>query len=163
MIKRLKEMTAVIFVLNVVLLAGPGAAQEINQDVRCSVCGMFVAKYPAWVTKIVHKEGATLYFDGVKDMMVYFLHPEKYGAQPDNPVLEVWLQDYYSLNWLDAKKAFFVIESDVYGPMGHEFIPFSSKEAALSFSKDHQGKKILTFEQITETQVEAMRAGHRMK
>jgi len=47
--------------------------------------------------------------------------------------------------------------------MGHEFIPFASKAAADSFSKDHQGKDIMTFEAITSEQVEAMRAGQRMK
>ena len=29
-----------------------------------------------------------------------------------------------------AKEAFFVIGSDVYGPMGHELIPFASKADA---------------------------------
>ena len=34
---------------------------------------------------------------------------------------------------IDGKKAFYVIRSDIYGPMGHEFIPFSSKEDAQTF------------------------------
>lgn len=162
--KQIQSFVLMALVLTGVQFSGLAWSQDnLSKDVRCTVCGMFVAKYPAWITKIVHKQGAELYFDGVKDMMVYFFHPEKYGAPPENPVMEVWLQDYYSLNWIDAKTAYFVIESDVYGPMGHEFIPFASKEAALSFSKDHHGKKILTFDQITENLVNSMRSGQRMK
>ncbi len=161
---RVKIFTCFMLILTGVLSAGLSAAQEdVKKEVRCTVCGMFVAKYPAWVTKIVHKEGPERYFDGVKDMMVYFFNPENYGAQPGNPVMEIWLKDYYSLKLIDAKKAFFVTGSDVYGPMGHEFIPFSSKEAAVSFSKDHHGKNILTFDKINKAHVESMRSGHRMK
>jgi nitrous oxide reductase accessory protein NosL len=50
---------------------------------------------------------------------------------------------------LDARKAFFVIGSDVYGPMGRELIPFFTKEDALVFKKDHNGTRILVFEQVT--------------
>ena len=39
--------------------------------------------------------------------------------------------------------------SDVYGPMGHELIPFFTKEDAAEFKKDHKGTRILVFEQIT--------------
>ena len=152
-----------MLIVTVVMSAGMSVAQDVNKDARCTICGMFVAKYPAWITKIVHEKKTTLYFDGVKDMMVYFFHPEKYGADKANPIGELWLKDYYSLDWIDAKKAFFVIGSDVYGPMGHEFIPFSSNEAAVSFSKDHDGKKIITFDKITDEQVQSMRSGHRMK
>ncbi len=136
---------------------------QINKEARCAVCGMFVAKYPAWITKVVHKDSTIRYFDGVKDMMAYFLEPEKYGSTPKNTITEIFIKDYYSLNWQSAKSAFFVKGSDVYGPMGHELIPFSSNEAAVSFSKDHHGKGILKFEDVTFAIINAMRSGHRMK
>ena len=53
--------------------------------------------------------------------------------------------------------------SDVYGHMDHEFIPFSTMEAAESFSKDHHGREILTFDEITPERVEALRAGQKMR
>ena len=136
---------------------------EITPDTRCTVCGMFVAKYPVWISKIVHKDGKKEYFDGVKDMLVYYFNPTVYGAVKDNPLSEMLVKDYYSLAAIDAKKAFYVIGSDVYGPMGHEFIPFSSVEAANAFKKDHHGKEILTLKQITSERVESLRSGHKMK
>jgi len=153
--------SVLLFLLSVATLQA--FESEIHSDTRCTVCGMFVAKYPAWICKVVLKDGKKEYFDGVKDMLVYYFEPAKYGANKDNPVVEMLTQDYYSLTVIDAKKAFYVVGSDVYGPMGHEFIPFSSAEAADAFNHDHHGKEILTFDQITLERVESMRSGTRMK
>ena len=49
---------------------------------------------------------------------------------------------------IEAKNAFFVIGSEVYGPMGHELIPFVSRSDAEAFKKDHKGKRILKFEDV---------------
>lgn len=137
--------------------------QKVASDSRCSICGMFVAKYPAWITEIIHADGKVEFFDGVKDMMVYTFHPDQYGSKAKNDIVEIWVKDYYSLTYIDGKTAFYVLESDVYGPMGYEFIPFATLEAAQAFAKDHHGKDIVSFNQITEDMVEAMRSGHKMK
>jgi len=55
----------------------------------------------------------------------------------------------YSKTSADALQAFYVIWSDVYGPMGHEPIPFEKEADAKKFVKDHQGKRILGFKDIT--------------
>ena len=164
----IKEKVAGVLIVFSILLYGvsdcaAAPAQDIAASARCAVCGMFVAKYPAWSTEIIHQSGKAGLFDGVKDMMVYFFHPEQYGAAAKDPITEIWVKDYYSLSFIDAKKAFFVTGSDVYGPMGHEFIPFSSKEAAEAFLNDHKGKNILTFDEITSKEVESMRVGQKMK
>lgn len=135
----------------------------VDKNTRCSVCGMFVAKYPNWVASLKTSDGETRYFDGVKDMMVFYFAPQKYGAKAGATIGEIMVSDYYSLGPVDARKAFYVVGSDVNGPMGHEFIPFTTKANAESFSKDHQGKGIVTFEAITSEQVESMRSGQRMK
>ena len=57
--------------------------------------------------------------------------------------------DFYTLKAIEAKKAFYVIGSDVYGPMGNELIPFLTKDAALNFMSDHRGDKIIPFDDIT--------------
>lgn len=136
---------------------------EIDKGSRCPVCGMFVAKYPNWLSQIILDNDTVLTFDGMKDLMVYYFHPEKYGDAGKDNLKEIWTKDYYSLKWLDARQAFFVIGSDVYGPMGHEFIPFASQEAATSFLTDHRGTKILTFTEINQQLVESMRHGMKMK
>ena len=112
-------------------------------DAKCPVCGMFVAKYPKWVTMIQDNHGTNFYFDGVKDMMkYYFKHPKE--------AKKIIVQDFYTLQPIDAKKAFYVIGSNIYGPMGYELIPFRTKKDAAVFKKEHYGKAILTFDAITE-------------
>ena len=54
---------------------------------------------------------------------------------------------------IDATKAFYVIKSDVFGPMGHELIPFESEADAKAFKKDHFGLKVLSFKELTEIEV----------
>lgn len=130
---------------------------------RCPVCGMFVAKYPQWLATLTVQNGRQLYFDGVKDMMAYFLAPEDFGAAAGETVSKVEVKDYYSQKWIDGKKAWFVSGSDVLGPMGHELVPFASEAAAQNFLQDHHGREILSFLSIKSERITAMRQGHKMK
>lgn len=117
---------------------------------KCMVCGMFVAKYPDWTAVIVFKDSAARFFDGPKDLFTYYFSIKKYEPQRDRADIEsVWVKDYYTLTLIDARKAFYVIGSDVFGPMGRELIPFSSADDAKAFLKDHEGKKMLQFKEIT--------------
>lgn len=140
------------------------ATDDVSGKVRCTVCGMFVAKYPNWLAQIHYDNlEQTKFFDGVKDMMVYYFNPELYGGATRDTIKDIFVKDYYSLYWLSAQDAFYVVGSDVYGPMGHELIPFGSREAAENFHKDHNGKQILKFDEITPELIESLRAGQRMR
>jgi len=143
-----------------VSLAEPAAT--IGARERCPVCGMFVAKYPNWITQVRLADGTVRYFDGMKDLLAYYLQPSHYGGKPDT-IREVWAKDYYTLTWLDARTAYYVVGSDVYGPMGVELIPFASEKAAQAFAKDHQGKQVLPFAAITEALVDSLRTGQQMR
>ena len=152
----------------IMFLAIPGLinaapVDTVVDNARCPVCGMFVAKYDVWITQIRYSETVIHNFDGVKDMMAYFFDPVAYNGQPREMIQEMWVKDYYSLKWIDARNAFFVTGSDVHGPMGHEFISFSSRVAAESFKAYHNGKEILAFEGITAETVDRMRVGNKMK
>ena len=142
--------------------AGP-PVDEVGKEERCTVCGMFVAKYATWITQIQLSDGKVEFFDGVKDMLVYYFNPQVYGGPAPEEFTDIWVKDYYTLNWLAARQAFYVVGSDVKGPMGPEFIPFSSRGAAETFLKDHQGERIIIFDEITSELVESMRHGHKMK
>jgi len=137
--------------------------KEINPDIRCSVCGMFVAKYGNWVTQIRLADASILFFDGVKDMMVFYHSPQKHSNFAAKDIQEVWVKDYYTQEWLDGFKAFYVVGSDILGPMGKEFIPFADRAAAEIFLTDHKGDKILVFNEITDENVQSMRSKMKMK
>ncbi len=129
---------------------------------RCSICGMFVARYADWIVQIRLADDSVMFFDGVKDMMVFYLSPEKYSSFAQKDIREIWVKDYYTLKWLDGFSAWYVVGSDVYGPMGKEFIPFSSKAAADNFFKDHRGTKNLRLDEITDDLVQSMRTKSKM-
>ncbi|MGG7074118.1 nitrous oxide reductase accessory protein NosL [Campylobacter sp. 9BO] len=115
---------------------------EVPTDARCPICGMLVAKNPNWAAMI--EDGSqNLYFDGVKDLMKYYF---KNGKKFER----VFVSDYYKLHKIDAKTAFFVIGSNIYGPMGDELVPFEKESDAINFAKDHFGKAVLKFSDISE-------------
>jgi copper chaperone NosL len=127
-----------------------------DQD-KCPVCGMFVAKYPDFLGHIVFGDGTAAWFDGVKDMMKYYFDLPKYNpGKKQDDIKAVWVADYYSLKPLDGLKAFYVVGSDVFGPMGRELIPFGEEAAAKEFLADHKGQAILTFSQITPAVIKGL-------
>lgn len=117
---------------------------------KCPVCGMFVAKYPDWVAAIGFRDGTHAFFDGPKDLFTYSLNLRKYNpAKSQDMIASVQVKDYYTLAVIDGRKAFYVIGSDVYGPMGKELIPFGKSGDAQEFARDHNGKRVLRFDQVT--------------
>jgi nitrous oxide reductase accessory protein NosL len=124
---------------------------KVPKDAKCPVCGMITSKYPKWIAII--KEGEkSLYFDGVKDMMKYYFNPEKFHHKKED-FTKIIVSDYYTLNPINAKNSWFVLGANIYGPMGNELIPFKTKEDAKEFLKEHFGKKIVKFSEITENLV----------
>ena len=122
----------------------------IPHGAKCPVCGMFVYKYPKWAS-VMEEKGHMLYFDGVKDMLRFYFDPTRWGKYEwfDPKQAKILVRDYYTQKMLDGREAFYVIGSDVLGPMGKELIPLKSKEAARKFLADHQGKTNLRFDAIT--------------
>jgi copper chaperone NosL len=120
---------------------------DVPKKAKCPVCGMFVSKYPKWAAHI-EADGKNYYFDGVKDMMKFYIFDIDFPFNR-NKISRIEVTDFYTLEAIDAKKAFYVIGSDVYGPMGNELIPFLSKEAAENFMHDHRGEKTILFNEIT--------------
>jgi nitrous oxide reductase accessory protein NosL len=118
---------------------------KVTKNEKCPVCGMFVHKYPKWVAQIFYKD-SRYSFDGVKDTMKYYF-------KHDKNISKILVTDYYSQKTIDAQHAYFVIGSDVYGPMGDELIPFKNKSEAKIFNADHKGIKVMKFDEIKEKEV----------
>ncbi len=124
---------------------------------KCPVCGMFVAKYPDWVASTRMKNGKVYYFDGPKDMFSHYLDPPRYTpGLRQGEISSMQVKEYYSLKPIDARSAFFVVGSDVFGPMGSELIPFASRKDAEAFMADHKGKRVLRFSEITKELVKSL-------
>ena len=125
-----------------------GALKPTAKD-KCPVCGMFVAMYPDWTTAILFKDGSHVFFDGAKDMFKYLLDPKRYDSvRRKEDIAAVMVKDYYGLSWIDARKAWYVLGSDVFGPMGREAIPLETEADAKEFMKDHKGLRIIRLSDV---------------
>jgi copper chaperone NosL len=119
-------------------------------DEKCPVCGMFVARTPDWLAGVGFADGAHAFFDGAKDLFRYLLEDGRDGrGHTAGDVRSAFVTDYYSLQRVDAREAWFVLGSDVLGPMGRELVPFADERAAKEFLSDHRGRRILRFVEIT--------------
>ena len=126
----------------------------VPQDAKCPVCGMFVSKYPKWAAHIEH-DGKIEYFDGVKDMMKYYIFDGDF-IYDRSKISKMTVSDYYTLEEILAQEAFYVLDSDIFGPMGRELIPFKSEKSAKSFIADHNGKSLVLFNEISAKMVMAL-------
>lgn len=149
------RLTAFIAIVISVMIFGYAESAETkfikpaDRD-KCQVCGMFVAKYPGWVSEVVFKDGTYAVFDGPKDLFKYVVDLKNYApARKQNEIDSVFVNDYYAVRPVDGRKAYYVLGSDVFGPMGKELIPFGKELDAKEFLKDHNARRILRFHEIT--------------
>ncbi len=146
---------AVLSCLVVISLAAAAFAADekdhaLDRKDRCPVCGMYVAKYVDWHGTVVFDDSTQAVMDGPKDLFKYYLDIGKNNPSKSRErVAAITVKDYYAKTTVDARQAYYVVWSDVYGPMGHEPIPFEKESDAKQFLKEHNGKKILRFKDIT--------------
>ena len=155
-----KLLSTVLFSLFIII----GAAYSIEAEPikphpgsKCPVCGMFVAKYPDWSSEIIYQDGTVLFFDGAKDLFKFYFEPHKFKSNKQRQDIKgIYVTEYYDLDFIEAKNAFYVIGSDVYGPMGRELIPFKNEKDAEEFIRDHRGKKIIAFNDVDHDLIKAL-------
>ena len=124
---------------------------------KCPVCGMFVAKYPDWVAEILFADQHVVFFDGAKDLFKYYFKMQKYDSKRTRAeIVAIYVTEYYDLKLIDAKEAYYVIGSDVYGPMGHELIPLVTEDDVREFMQDHKGKQIVRFHEVTPQLIQSL-------
>jgi nitrous oxide reductase accessory protein NosL len=130
--------------------ADPVRVPDPGPRATCPVCGMFVARYPEWIATVRYEDGHAEHFDGAKDLFKYLLDLERWApGRAAEAIAAVGVTEYYGLTRIDARGAWYVIGSDVLGPMGHELVPFGSQADAEAFLADHGGSRVLRFEEVT--------------
>jgi|APSaa5957512576_1039674.scaffolds.fasta_scaffold83802_1 copper chaperone NosL len=123
---------------------GP-AKIEIHKE--CPLCGMYPARYPMFHCQIVFKDGTYEAFDSAAGLLVYLYFPDKTGFEVKE-YDAIYFKDYVRELWIESETTFFVIGSEVLGPMGIEFLPADSEEAAKKLAKIEKGAKIIHFKNV---------------
>ncbi len=139
-----------VVILIVILGMADGAFSqppEIETHKKCPLCSMYPARYPNFNCQIVFKDGSYEAFDSAIGLLVYLYFPDKTGMAL-KPVAGVYFKDYLKQGWLEAEKAYFVTGSDIRGPMGIQFLPVDSQQAAEQIKKQANGKDVIHFKMI---------------
>ncbi len=162
----MKKISVILFLI--VLFGLPNWAfsqpQKIEADKRCPLCSMYPARYPKFNCQIVFKDGSYEAFDSTIGLLVYLHFPDKTGIKL-KPVAGIYFKNYLKEGWLEADKAFFVTGSEIRGPMGIQFLPVDSEQAANQIKKQANGKDIIQFKMINRQYlIDAAKAGqlHKM-
>jgi copper chaperone NosL len=125
----------------------------LNSDAMGVFCGMNVLEHPGPKGQIITASRIDPYwFTSVRDTVAFTLMPD----QPRD-IRAIYVSDMArapsweepgATNWIDARKAFFVIESRKQGGMGAaEAVPFGNRAAADAFAAANGGN-VVTFAEI---------------
>jgi copper chaperone NosL len=117
-----------------------------NKDI-CPVCGMYPARYPKNKCQLQTTDAEVVHFCSTQCLFEFLANPGKY-AKNSTEAKFIWVIDFQNGQWIYARSAFYVIGSDLPGPMGNEAFPFASKENATAFIAAHSGE-ILRFDRVT--------------
>lgn len=144
------------WVASLAAAAEKGMPKPTAKD-KCPVCGMFIFKYPDWTSVVIFKDGSRAFFDGPKDMFKYLLDLKRYNLSKKTEDIDaIWVLDYYAVSPINGRNAWYVLGSDVFGPMGRELIPLEKESGAKEFMKDHKGKKIIKFSEVTPEVIKSL-------
>jgi nitrous oxide reductase accessory protein NosL len=155
----LRLLPAVLLLLAAAASALPAAAPpDPTPADRCPVCGMPVAPYPEWLGRVLYADGTALFFDGPKDLFRYLQEPTRFRPDRDGKDVEaVLVTAYYDGGTLPAEDALYVVGSDVLGPMGAELVPLRDRAEAEEFRRDHGGRRIVAYPQVTRELIAGLR------
>jgi copper chaperone NosL len=132
--------------------------QEISSESVAHFCGMLVEEHPGPKGQVLLSDSDTpIWFASVTQTFAFTMLPE----EPKN-VAAIYVTDMGRAKnwdrpepgtWIDAKKAFYVIESRQRGGMGvGEAIPFGEEAQAKAFIEANGGRMV-TFTEMPEAYV----------
>ena len=121
---------------------------------------MLFRSYRYWVATVQWRDGKLVHFDGAKDCFKYVLDLGRYApGRKASDIAAMGVTDFYATALVDAATAWYVIGSDVLGPMGHELVPHDTEAEARDFMADHKGRRILKSAEVTPALLTALDAG----
>ncbi|QTF92919.1 nitrous oxide reductase accessory protein NosL [Halomonas sp. BM-2019] len=144
--------------LSALLLTGCGSddvaladPQPITDGDSCHVCGMLIKDLPgpkgqAFMDRDQHARK----FCSTTDLFAFLLQPEN-----ERRLSHAWVHDVGVTPWTTpgddafilASEAYYVVEHERRGAMGHTLAPFAEARLAEAFIETHGGR-LLTFEEI---------------
>ncbi|MCL5023105.1 MAG: nitrous oxide reductase accessory protein NosL [Nitrospirae bacterium] len=111
----------------VLIFAFPGfvSAQPppIPQGTKCAECGMSVDRNSNFSNVVATTDNKTRFFCDIGDMLLHF-------KSDGGRVRTVYVRDYVTGQWMDGKKAFYVLSTKFKTPMSWGIAAFAEESAA---------------------------------
>lgn len=147
-----KLLLSILMVSSLALAANESYKMDFDKESSCVVRKIKVYQEPKWAGKIELTNGKKLFFCSPKSMIEFYQIPGKWfdiGIKSENDFKDLIVTDFETLKPINAKEAFFVYGSNETSPAGDDLVPFGSKEAAKRWAAAHNGKRVLTFSEIS--------------
>lgn len=129
-------------------LASCGNEGSAQAPSRCDNCGMRIDPQSGWRAGGQSETGETVAFDTPKCMFRYY-HQHGGVGRP-------WAIEYYSQEQRPARDLFYVLGTDLEGPMGRDLVPVAGHDAAQRLMRDHHGERVLAFDEVSSEIVESL-------
>ena len=116
---------------------------------RCANCGMYVAEGSGFTTGATTAAGQAVVFDSPKCLFRWLGRADGAGATG------AWVTEYFTRAHTPVDDVFYVLGSDVSGPMGRDLVPVAPRDRADHFAASHGGR-VLSRAEITAEVVEGL-------
>jgi len=126
---------------------------DFDKKTTCLVRHLKVYENPQWVSKIELNNGKKVFFSSPKSMFEFYFRPGKWfdvGVKDEHDFKDILVTDFKTLKPINAKGAFYIYGANETSPAGDDLIPFDSYADAEEFSKTHNGKRILSFREVSD-------------
>ncbi len=134
------------------------APYALTEEAMGRYCGMNVLEHAGPKGQIILEQiPEPIWFSSARDALAFTMLPEE-----PKDIAAIYVSDMAKApsweepgaeNWVDARKAFFVIGSSVRGGMGsEETVPFSTETAARDFAEKNGGR-VVRFDEVPQDYV----------
>jgi nitrous oxide reductase accessory protein NosL len=141
----------------------PKAPQNYKMDYTketiCQIRKIKIYKNPKFISKILLRDGKKIFFTSSKSFFEFYFRPEKWetiGIKDKKEFENLIVTDFSTLKAVDAKTAFYVYGSSITTPAGDDLISFENKQNALNFAKKYNGKRVLSFSEVSNALIKLL-------
>jgi len=122
--------------------------QNLKRSKRIkSVPSAGCTRYPDFQCHILFEDGSYEAFDSAIGMLIYLLFQEKTDKK-ESAIDLLYFKDYNKKSWIEANNTWFIVGSEIMGPMGIEFLPVDTKQAAEELKIQEKGQEIIHYKNI---------------
>ena len=131
-----------------------GIVTEPTPETRCPVCGMYPARYPKHRSQLSTEDGTHHHFCSNQCLVLFMADQKQYVEKPAK-IKSIWVTVYPDGGYEYAMGLYYLVGSNILGPMGKEPLPYRSKSAADTAAGEHGGT-VLRFTALTPVNVMAI-------